>query len=70
MAASIGSGVKCRFDRDRKPALAGYVHPVQSHPGTGPVQEITEQRRNRIFRYGPYLALFQDDEGPKAAAEA
>jgi len=34
------------------------------------LQEITGQRRNRIFRYGPYLALFQDTEGPKAAAEA
>ena len=36
----------------------------------GFLQEITGQRRNRIFRYGPYLALFQDTESPKAAAEA
>ncbi len=34
------------------------------------LQEITGQRRNRIFRYGPYLALFQDAESPKATAEA
>ena len=70
MAGCIGSGVKCRFDRDRERAHAGYVHPVQSDPGTGPIQEITGQRRNRILRYGPYLALFQDTESPKAAAEA
>jgi Fic family protein len=36
----------------------------------GFLQEITGQRRNRMFRYGPYLALFQDDESPKATAEA
>ena len=69
MAGCIGFGIKCRFDRDRKPADAGYMHPVQSDPGIRPVQEITGRRRNRIFRYGPYLALFQDDESPKAAAE-
>ena len=28
------------------------------------LQEITGQRRNRIFRYRQLLALFQDDEGP------
>jgi Fic family protein len=28
----------------------------------GFLQEITGNRRNRLFRYGPYLALFQDDE--------
>lgn len=36
----------------------------------GLLQEITGQRRSRLFRYGSYLALFQDDESPKATAEA
>ncbi len=34
------------------------------------LQEITGHRRNRIFRYGPYLEMFQDDESPTATAEA
>lgn len=32
----------------------------------GLLQETTGQRRNRVFRYGPYLELFQDEESPKA----
>ncbi|MHB8399047.1 MAG: Fic family protein [Candidatus Limnocylindrales bacterium] len=34
----------------------------------GLLQETTGHRRNRIFRYGPYLALFEDDDSPKATA--
>ena len=34
----------------------------------GLLQETTGHRRNRIFRYGPYLALFEDDESAKATA--
>lgn len=30
----------------------------------GILEEITGQRRNRVFRYGPYLDLFEDQKAP------
>jgi hypothetical protein len=36
----------------------------------GILQEMTGQRRNREFRYAPYLVLFQVAESPGAGAEA
>lgn len=39
---------------------------MQEFEELGIVREITGYRRNRIFRYDPYLALFQEHEGQPA----
>jgi Fic family protein len=33
---------------------------IRSFQGRGLLEEMTGQRRNRVFRYAPYLALFKD----------
>ena len=33
---------------------------IRSFEDRGILQEITGQRRNRVFRYGPYLTLFAE----------
>jgi Fic family protein len=46
------------------PAANNVVSRLAKH---GIVQEITGQKRNRLFRYEPYIALFAENPPPEPA---
>ena len=55
------------------PVTAGRL--VERFESAGWLDEITGYRRNRVFRYAPYLALFDvdrtgPDEGPSERTQA
>ncbi len=46
----------------RKLTYANANKPIKDFCNLGLLEEITGQRRNRRFSYGPYLSLFEDHE--------